>query len=244
MSSLLDLGDCFRARLPAACTSTFARSTSTNTILTSTGADSLVGALNLLRWVLSLGRVVTLCAVSATALPWSTAANTLLTTTAAGGLSWLTCNSVWFLLVLLQICKSSCFVVNIGDLLLSFNVESTELLASGSFHGFLKVGVETTPCVPGLVGNLVLVVHRLGLVGHSIFRVEVLQGGCELVAITLLFVNVDGLLNNVIRDGVSVSEIFGDDSRSWLILLWDVIVTNSSSGCGRGAGLLCDLIDV
>lgn len=242
MGSFLNLGGGLRAGFAAAGTGTLAWCAPADAILATTTADGLLGALDLLRWVDSLAWVVTLTTLGTCALSWSTSADTFGTTTAADSLAWLASNSVWLLRALVQTCQPPCLVVDICHLLLANNVEVSELLTSRCTHCLLEVAVEATPSIHGFIGDLVLVIHLFGLVSHLVLAVEVLQSRGESTAEAMLVVECDGLLNDVIREGIAVSKILGDDSGSWLVLLRDVVL-RSLSGTGRGRTRLCgDLI--
>jgi len=141
-------------------------------------------------------------------------------------------NRVDVLLSRLHVGQVPCLVVDIENLLVSLFVERPELLTSGSAHGLFKVRVQAAPSRVGLFGDAVLLVDSLRLLSSLESVVEVGQGSHEAVADSVLAVEGDGSFNGLVADGVAMCKILGDDTRTRLVLLLNVI---SHGFIGRAA---------
>ena len=165
LSSFLGLcgGSWSALRATSACTlSSFARAFS---VRATTSADSHAGTFDGL-W---LGRTcIAFGAPGAVAVPWSATTCTLLAATLADGLVGALHGLGFVLFARLEICQSSRLIVDISDLLITLNVELSDLLASRSAQGRFKVGGEASPGTRGLVAHAVLGVHGSSRVGRLV----------------------------------------------------------------------------
>ena len=141
-----------------------------------------------------------------------------------------------------EICQSSSLVVDVSDLSVALNVEFSDLLTSRSTEGFLEVRGEATPSTCGLVAHSVLGVHGPGRVGSLIFRIEAVQGARKSLTDTVLLIQRNGLLDDLIGHDIAMGKVFGNNSRSWLVFLVKVIIARRGGDCG--ASLRSDSINV
>lgn len=130
------------------------------------------------------------------------------------------------LLSALKVGQMTSLVVDVEDLLVSGLVEASQLLASRSTDSLLEVGVQAAPASVGLVGDTILGVDGLCLLGCLVLAVESLQGVGEAAADTVLVVKGNCSLDGLIADDVAVCEVLGDDAGTGLIFLVDVTVSS------------------
>jgi hypothetical protein len=155
------------------------------------------------------------------------------------------------LLAGLEASKVDGLVVHVKDLLGTLVVERTHALASGSLGSLLEVRRQTPPALVGLLGDAVLLVDGLSLLGRVVLAIELLKGLGEAVGDTVLLVERNGLLDGLVREDVAMGEVFCEDAASGLVLLCDVFgrvtfgVTSSLAGSDVlevGSGSDVDLV--
>lgn len=131
--------------------------------------------------------------------------------------------------------------MNITDLLISLNVEVTQLLTMRVLESLLEVVVQTAPASSSLVGDLIVLIQALSALSGIEFLVKVAQCGGELVGESVLLVQCDGLLNRTVTDNVSVCQVLGDNARAWLVFLGDLVLFFGLLAGGLATG---DVVDV
>lgn len=95
---------------------------------------------------------------------------------------------VGVLLASLEIGQVAGFVVDIEDLLVALLVEASQLLTGWGAQSLLKVRVHGAPASGSLLGNSVLGIDSLSLLGCLVLAVKVVESRQEAVADTMLVV--------------------------------------------------------
>jgi hypothetical protein len=126
--------------------------------------------------------------------------------------------------------------VDVLDLLAALGVEVDELLASWGTSCLLEVGVQAGQDIVGLLSYTVGLVDRLGLIGGMVLLVEAGEGRQEAVGDTVLSIEVDGLLNSLITEDVTMCNILSGDTGTGFLLLGDLIAVP--------LGVLCEVASV
>ena len=114
--------------------------------------------------------------------------------------------------------------MDIADLLVALGVKCRKLLTSGGIDGFLKVRAQAGPSSAGFLGDTIAGIDAFGAVAGLVLAVEVGKSGGEAVGDTMLVVECNGTLDGIVADGVPVRQIFGNDARTWLVFLSDVML--------------------
>lgn len=133
--------------------------------------------------------------------------------------------------------------MDITDLLIGLGVKLTQLLAGGVLEGLLEVRVQAAPATESLVGDLIALVDSLGALGSVELLVEVAQSGGKAGGEAVLLVQGDSLLDRVVADHVSVSQVLGDNAGARLVLLGDVVLI-FLLGTGGSSLLTGEVVDV
>ena len=97
-------------------------------------------------------------------------------------------------------------------MLIGLDVEVGYFLSGWCFHSLLEVAVKSAPRSHGFVGNTILGVDSLSFIGSLVLAVETLESSGESVADSVFLVKIDSLLNDVIREGVAMGQIFCSNS--------------------------------
>ena len=113
--------------------------------------------------------------------------------------------------------------MNILNLVLSLSVEVHELLSSRSARCLLVVRGKGVVDALDAAGDAVSLICGLSLLGSLVLGVEVLESLEEAAGNTVLLVEIESALSSLVSENVSVSEVLGDDTGSWLLLLSNLI---------------------
>jgi len=133
-----------------------------------------------------------------------------------------------FRLRLLQLSQVLRFVVDIHHLLGALIIECTQLLPRRRTRSLLKVRRKTTPTLLCLGGDLILLIHLLRLRAHRILLVELVERLHEFAADAMLLIESNAALDDLVAYDVAGSEVLGEDARTWLIILRDLVVIRGS----------------
>ena len=98
--------------------------------------------------------------------------------------------------------------MDIENLLLTLLVEGEDLVASGCVRCLLEVRAQTSPCTLTLLGDGILLVDVLGLLGRLILLVELLKSGCEARGEPMLVVEGKCSLDCLVADSVAMGKVF------------------------------------
>ena len=98
----------------------------------------------------------------------------------------------------LQVCQSPRLGMDIPNLLITLNVEISDLLARRRPHCLLEIRVETHPCLVCFVGDAVGGVDSPGFVGGLGLVIEIGQGSGESIADAVFVVQGDGILDGLV----------------------------------------------
>lgn len=107
--------------------------------------------------------------------------------------------------VLLQVCQSPGFSMDILDLLGPVGIKFDNLATGRGVASLLKVGAEATEEFVGTLGDAVALVRGAGTVGGVVLLVKILNGAEETVRHAVLGVEVDGPLDGSVSDDVAMS---------------------------------------
>jgi hypothetical protein len=75
----------------------------------------------------------------------------------------------------------------------------------------------------GLSGDAIGLIGCLGLLGSLVFGVEAVESLQESVGKAMLVIIVESALSSLIANNVTVGEVLGDDTGTWLFLLSDLV---------------------
>jgi len=131
-------------------------------------------------------------------------------------------------LLLLQIRQTTSLIMDILNLLRGLGVEVDELLASWSTGSLLVVGSQAGKKSIGTSSDAIAVVNRSGLVRSVVFLVDTVKGLEEAAGDTVLLVKLDGTLDGLVADNVTVGKILGNNAASRLLLLSDLVAITLS----------------
>ncbi len=90
-------------------------------------------------------------------------------------------------------------------------------------------------------------INRAGLVGGMVFFIETLNGRDEAGGNSVFLIEIDGTLNGLVSEHVTVGKVFSNDAASWLLLLGNLIGVTLRVLCEMAAiivgasGGRCDL---
>lgn len=113
--------------------------------------------------------------------------------------------------------------MNILDLSGRLGIEVDELLASWGICGFLVVGGQSSKEGVGPSSHSIGVVDRSSLVGGMVFRVDVGQSLNKAVGYSVLLIELDGTLDGLVANNITVGKIFGDNAAAWFLFLGDLV---------------------
>lgn len=126
-------------------------------------------------------------------------------------------------LAALHVGQTACLGVDVTDLLVALSVKGKQALTGWGTESLLKVRVQATPPGHRFLGDTVVGIDILGLLGRLVFAVEVGQSVGETAGDAVLVVESDGALDGVIANHVTLSQILGHDTGARLVLLLDII---------------------
>jgi len=118
--------------------------------------------------------------------------------------------------------------MDVLNLLGGRRVEVDDLLSRWGAGSGLIIGVQAGQDRVGSLGNTIGLIDRLGLVGGMIFLVQVGEGRQEAVGDTMLAVKVDGPLESLIAENITVGNVLCSNTGSWLLLLGELIAVSLS----------------
>lgn len=111
-----------------------------------------------------------------------------------------------------QVCKTTGLGMDIADLLVALRVESRQLLACGCSHRLLEVARHATPSLCCFGCETVIGIQALSLVSSLVFLIKGHQRVGEAGADAVFVIELNGTLEGIVRDGVTMSEVLGDDA--------------------------------
>ncbi len=202
------------SRLLTTAAGTFACFTGAVAGVAAAGTGRLLGARHLLDAVLALGAIAT-SALSAFAFTFLNVAATLtLCLFGSGTLAALTA---------LHVGQTTSLSVNVTDLLIALSVEGCKFLTGRGTEGLLEIRAQLHPAGLDSLGDTVVGIHILGLLGGVIFAIKILESIGETLGDTVLLVQSEGTLDGLVTDRVAVRQILCNDAGAWLILLLKIV---------------------
>lgn len=113
--------------------------------------------------------------------------------------------------------------MDVPHLFVTLCVEAYQFLTCRSAKGFLKVGIQASPRSISLVCDAVACIQALRTIRCLVLAVKMLKGVSEATGDAMLVVKGDGALDGIVADHVAVGQVFGNNARSWLIFLRDIV---------------------
>ena len=126
-------------------------------------------------------------------------------------------------LLFLQFRQSASLGVHLLHLSAASSVEVNDLLAGGGVGRLLEVRAQTKEEGVGALADTVALVSGFGSVRRVVLLVEVLEGAKEAVGDAVLVIELEGALDRSITDDVAVGEVLGQNARTGLLLLRDIV---------------------
>ena len=101
-------------------------------------------------------------------------------------------------------------------------------MSSWGTSGLFVVGSQSREKRVGLLGDTIGLINGAGFVGSVVFIIQALYSRDEAGGDTMLLVEIDGTLDCLVSKDITMGEVLGDDTASWLLLLGDLITVTLS----------------